>query len=723
MSNSAFFPVFFNKIMEIIDSLGARFYLVIFLKNKKSLFFIPLLFSALTLLVSLNITKEYKSTATIIIEEDENKNVVNIQDVYSENKESRINNQIAILKSEELNQAVIENKDFNLIGVYQNHYSKQKLHFFQKILKKKFTLNSAFLVRLFTNNISVTSIPRSDVLRLSFIFEDPKIAQLTLDAFIEQYQLSGIDNKVRVTTYANTKISERLSSISIEMKEAEKKLNEYKVNNKLVDVGDVKELKINEIVFLSDEITKLNDQITNIENDLLATKSSGATTENLLTIKGLLESDEVKNKKTLLLNEKNMLSSMSLIYTETHPKVIKSKETIAALDQELSVILKKTIEKKTFELGSLKNLLNSNKAKLENATKELTNLEVKESGMQTFKREVDSSSRLYDTFLQRAKETNEAKKLQIINTKIIAPASLNTTPVSPNVSLNTSISYVLSFVLLYFLIFYREISNSTLKDAQSFAGMEFNVFANIPTVDETRKGYHVLQGFLEEPSSTFSESFRNIRTYTQKIFPNKNSFLITSSDPGEGKTTVAFNFALSLEKNSQVLIIEADIRKPSVLNHYYSFHDSAEEQLGLSDIMDNKAILSDTIQKVPGTNLDLITSGKKRYDLSDLVTVDQLRALVKTLQKKYDYIIIDSAPINPVTDTLILSQVIDCIFFVVRSEKTKVLAFLSAIKKLKDIQIDVSGIIINDIDVTKYSYYDYYSQNYYYGPKMDPQQT
>jgi capsular exopolysaccharide synthesis family protein len=273
------------------------------------------------------------------------------------------------------------------------------------------------------------------------------------------------------------------------------------------------------------------------------------------------------------------------------------------------------------------------------------------------------------------------------------------------------------------LIFYREISNSTLKDAQSFAGMEFNVFANIPTVDETRKGYHVLQGFLEEPSSTFSESFRNIRTYTQKIFPNKNSFLITSSDPGEGKTTVAFNFALSLEKNSQVLIIEADIRKPSVLNHYYSFHDSAEEELGLSDIMDNKAILSDTIQKVPGTNLDLITSGKKRYDLSDLVTVDQLRALVKTLQKKYDYIIIDSAPINPVTDTLILSQVIDCIFFVVRSEKTKVLAFLSAIKKLKDIQIDVSGIIINDIDVTKYSYYDYYSQNYYYGPKMDPQQT
>jgi capsular exopolysaccharide synthesis family protein len=241
-------------------------------------------------------------------------------------------------------------------------------------------------------------------------------------------------------------------------------------------------------------------------------------------------------------------------------------------------------------------------------------------------------------------------------------------------------------------------------------------------LDEERLSYQLAMADIEIARGHVTKAL-NIYQTNQKIFPNKNSFLITSSDPGEGKTTVAFNFALSLEKNSQVLIIEADIRKPSVLNHYYSFHDSAEEQLGLSDIMDNKAILSDTIQKVPGTNLDLITSGKKRYDLSDLVTVDQLRALVKTLQKKYDYIIIDSAPINPVTDTLILSQVIDCIFFVVRSEKTKVLAFLSAIKKLKDIQIDVSGIIINDIDVTKYSYYDYYSQNYYYGPKMDPQQT
>ena len=716
MDTSSFFPNFFNRLVEIIDSLGAKFYLVVFIKNKKSLFFIPLLVVALVFLINLNITKQYTSSATLIIEQEEKNQLVNIQDVYvSEYAESRMNNQIAILKSVELNQAIVENKNFNLISVYKDYYSKTDVPFFKRIFQKTFMVNNEFLANLLKQNLEIKNMPRSDVLNLSYTFEDPKVAQITLMALVEQYQESAVDTKVRVTSYANTKITERLEDISAEMKKAEKKLNDYKVENKLVDVGDVKDLKIKEIQFLSDEITKLGDQVTNIENDLLATKSSGATTENLVAIKGLVDSEEVKNKRALLLSEQNLLSSMRLIYTDTHPKIIKSKETIDALTQELTGILKKTIEKKTFELGSLKNLLNTNKLKLEKATKELTDLEVKESGMRIFKREVDSSSNLYDTFLQRAKETNEAKKLQILNTKVIAPASLSLKPVSPNIALNVSISWILSFALLYFMILYKEINNSTLKNLQSFEGMDVSVLATIPTVDTMKKGYHILQGFLEEPSSTFSESFRNIRTYTQKIHSNKKSFLITSADPGEGKTTVAFNFALSLEKNSKVLIIEADIRKPSVLTHYYSFHDSADAQLGLSDLMDDKADLSSTIQRVPGTNLDLITSGKKRYDLSDLVTTDQVRMFIDVLKKKYDYIIIDSAPINPVTDTLILSQIVDSIFFVVRSERTKVMPFLSAIKKLKDINVNVAGVIINDVDVDKYGYYDYYSKGYYYG--------
>ena len=252
-----------------------------------------------------------------------------------------MNNQIAILKSVELNQAIVENKNFNLISVYKDYYSKTDVPFFKRIFQKTFMVNNEFLANLLKQNLEIKNMPRSDVLNLSYTFEDPKVAQITLMALVEQYQESAVDTKVRVTSYANTKITERLEDISAEMKKAEKKLNDYKVENKLVDVGDVKDLKIKEIQFLSDEITKLGDQVTNIENDLLATKSSGATTENLVAIKGLVDSEEVKNKRALLLSEQNLLSSMRLIYTDTHPKIIKSKETIDALTQELTGILKK----------------------------------------------------------------------------------------------------------------------------------------------------------------------------------------------------------------------------------------------------------------------------------------------------------------------------------------------------------------------------------------------
>ena len=185
MDTSSFFPNFFNRLVEIIDSLGAKFYLVVFIKNKKSLFFIPLLVVALVFLINLNITKQYTSSATLIIEQEEKNQLVNIQDVYvSEYAESRMNNQIAILKSVELNQAIVENKNFNLISVYKDYYSNTDVPFFKRIFQKTFMVNNEFLANLLKQNLEIKNMPRSDVLNLSYTFEDPKVAQITLMALV-----------------------------------------------------------------------------------------------------------------------------------------------------------------------------------------------------------------------------------------------------------------------------------------------------------------------------------------------------------------------------------------------------------------------------------------------------------------------------------------------------------------------------------------------------------
>ena len=186
---------------------------------------------------------------------------------------------------------------------------------------------------------------------------------------------------------------------------------------------------------------------------------------------------------------------------------------------------------------------------------------------------------------------------------------------------------------------------------------------------------------------------------------------MTSSNPSEGKTTFAFNLALSLEKSSKVLFIEADIRRPSVLNGFYQFD---KEILGLGEIISGIAQLKNVIFKVPGTELDIITSGEKRFDMSDIVNKEQVKKFFDVLKLEYDYVIIDSPPVQPVSDTLILAQASDYNLFVIRSEETRTASFMSSIKKIQNVGAKVDGIIMNDLDTSKDSYYSYY---YSYSPQ------
>tara|TARA_B100001939_G_C16863754_1_gene583097 strand:- start:451 stop:1143 length:693 start_codon:yes stop_codon:yes gene_type:complete len=219
--------------------------------------------------------------------------------------------------------------------------------------------------------------------------------------------------------------------------------------------------------------------------------------------------------------------------------------------------------------------------------------------------------------------------------------------------------------------------------------------------------------FLEDSESSFSESIRSSRAIIESKFKKNSSFMVTSSNPSEGKTTYAFNLALSLEKTNKVLFIEADIRRPSVLNSFYQFD---KEIFGLGEIITGSSQLNDTIFKVPGTELDIITSGEKRFDMSDIVNKEQIKKFFDVLKIDYDYVIIDSPPVQPVSDTLILAQASDFNLFLIRSEATRTVTFMSSIKKIQNVGSKVHGIIINDLDTSKDSYYSYYynySPNYY----------
>ena len=328
-----------------------------------------------------------------------------------------------------------------------------------------------------------------------------------------------------------------------------------------------------------------------------------------------------------------------------------------------------------------------------------------------FVREVESSRKLYETFLQRVKETNEAQNLQVSKMKIIETPSLADKPFSPQPNKNFVLVFIISFISFYSLIFYRELNSSLIKNPETIESLGISQIGILPKIENLKRGYHILQLFIEDSASSFAECVRSSRATIESRFKKNSSYVVTSSNPSEGKTTFAFNLALSLEKSFKVLFIEADIRRPSVLNGFYQFD---KEILGLGEIISGEAQFKNVIFKVPGTNLDIITSGERRFDMSDIVSKEQIKKFFDILKLDYDYLIIDSPPVQPVSDTLILTQASDYNLFVIRSEETKTSTFMSSIKKIQNVGAKVDGIIINDLDTSKDSYYSYY---YSYSPE------
>ena len=705
---------YFENITSLLEIGNFRYYLIVAKRNFLNIFIISLLIGFLAILVSLNIEKQFISTATIVIAPDENK-IISIEEAYSiDSQQNRINNQIAILKSDEVIDYIV-NDSKNQIE-FSNLYSAVKGNIIDRLFKKKIEFNKEFLISIFKDNFKVKNISRSDVLQLSFVSIDPKISQLALKNIIDSYQRYEIDSKIQITTYANTKITERLSEITKQMDISEQKLSEYKKANKLVDTGNVKELKIKEIQSISSRILDANQSLQEQQSDLLAIKVAEGDTDALLAIKDLNNRDEIININNSLSANENNIESLLLIYQEKHPKVKQAYDQNVSLENQLKKILNETIEKKAFELGNLQTFIKLQESALEKATSELQDIEEKEAGMMKYVREVESSRKLYETFLQRVKETNESQNLQVSKLKIIETPTFNPQQISPNILQNFLFAFLLSAFTVYFLVYYKEINSAIITTPDILNKIDIDQIGIIPKVQDLKRGYHLLQYFLEEPNSTFSESIRSVRTIIESKYKKNKTYLITSSNPSEGKTTFSFNLALSLEKTNKVLFIEADIRRPSVLNGFYKID---KQLLGLGDLISNNATINECISKVPGTNLEIITSGEKRFDLSDIVTKEQITKFFDLLKLNYDYLIVDSPPIQPVSDTLILVQASDYNFFVLRSEQSRNAAFLSSLKKIQSVNSKINGTIINDLDISKDSYYNYYynytSYNYDYG--------
>jgi capsular exopolysaccharide synthesis family protein len=217
---------------------------------------------------------------------------------------------------------------------------------------------------------------------------------------------------------------------------------------------------------------------------------------------------------------------------------------------------------------------------------------------------------------------------------------------------------------------------------------------------------------IQSPKSPIAEAYRTLRTNIQfSSFDNKiQTIVVTSSGPGEGKSTTASNLAAVMAENgSKTILIDCDQRKPRLHKVFLTSNES-----GLSDLLVGKVKFEDAVQETKIPNLSILTSGTRPPNPSELLGSGKMKQFIDGLKEKYEYIIIDTPPIIAVTDAQLIASHADGCLLVIASSQAEREAAVKAKELLEKVNAKILGVVLNKLEVQEKGYYGYY-YHYYYG--------
>lgn len=320
------------------------------------------------------------------------------------------------------------------------------------------------------------------------------------------------------------------------------------------------------------------------------------------------------------------------------------------------------------------------------------------------------SDQVSEEFMVTVKETMKIDNVQIID-RAVVPEN----PVSPRKLLNMAIGAVLGFMAGVFLTFLLEYLDNTIKTPKDVERvLNLPVLGTIPDIGLKEEDKIAI--VKKNPKSPIAEAFRTLRTNIQFTSVDKEIkvLAVTSATPGEGKSILASNLAISLsQEEKKILFIDCDLRKPK---GYEMFN--IPNTVGLTSLLMGKSSLADTVYSSGELGaLDVITSGPIPPNPSELLSSDSMREFLEGIKEKYDMIILDTPPLGPVTDAAIISTIADGMLLVIETGKAAEGQVEYARESLDKVNANVIGAVLNKMPIRKgrYGGYGYIQAYSYYG--------
>jgi succinoglycan biosynthesis transport protein ExoP len=601
----------------------------------------------------------YKSSVTLLIEQKQGKTLTSLDDVYGAELTGKeyLQTQFEILKSRELAARVV--KDLN-IAQHPDYIVKASTENVEKswwqLIDWKQYLPAGHeqnptpsdeekfvaLVDKFMLHLSIEPIRQTQLVKINFESYDRALTSRVANEMAKAYINSQMEARITLTQNAADWLSTRLGALKANLEVSEKKLQEYREQNNLVENGN----KTGVLGLSAEQLTQINQQVTKAQFKI---------------------------------------SEISQRYGEKHPALIQAK----------------------LELGEAQRAFNEAK----DASIELSRKEFK---FQELQREVQTNRNLYDTFFTRIKQANDSLELQTANARIVDSAVTPSSPFKPRKALLVSLALVLSLMFGALLAFMLDYLDSTFKGAEDVEDkLGVSMLGMVPLVKQKKKEAAGLL-FLDDNQKNYAEAMRTVRTSVvlSGIDKPHRTIMVTSSVPSEGKSTSAINLAVAIGQMERVLLIDADMRKPTIAKVLNLPPNSP----GLSNLVAGTATLDDCILHMEDANIDVLTSGLIPPNPSELLSSHKFAELLRKFAQEYDRVIIDSPPTLLVSDALLMSKVVDAVVYVIRSDITTHQTVRTGVNRLLAVKAPIIGVILNKVNMKKAAqYYGAYSSYYAYG--------
>jgi succinoglycan biosynthesis transport protein ExoP len=664
--------------------------------------------------------------------ESQQENVVSIEEVYGlqGGNDEHIQTQNQILQSRELAERVINELGLAKHPEFDPTVEKPGLKLDPRSwIPKSWTSDSDkpvseqaiqnAIVETFFSNLTVSLIRNSQLITVSFDANDPALAEKVPNSLANAYIESDLESRLGMTEKAAVWITERLDNLRVNLEASDKALQAFLEKENLVDVQGIDSLTSMELDEITREMTEVRRTRTEAEELFRQSKAlQGQPSTAYESIPAVLNDQNVQSAKQLQAEANRKVSELSKRYGPKHPKMIAAVNELDTANTHVSTQVMNVVAsvENQYQLAMAKEReLNRS---LEQTKGTMSDLNRQENNLRALERDVQSNRQLYDMFLTRYKETNVVGDLQTASARVVDKATLPTEPFKPKKSLILLISIFISMTAGIILAFLKESLDNTMSDTAVVENrLHMPVLVILPVMQGwLKKNKHPIKDYTHEVQPGFSENVRTIRTglLLSSLDEQKKIILVTSSVPGEGKSLMSVNMALSLAQMGKVLLIDADMRRPSIAG-IFGIEKGGD---GLSQFIASSASLEESVHRHDDMNLYVMPAGIIPPNPLELLSSNRFKQGLKVLIDKFDHIVIDSAPTIAVADATVISQHVNSLIYMVKADETPYQLAQEGIKRLKHVNAPFTGVVLNQVKPPnkpgKYGYYggDYYK---YYG--------